>query len=222
MFESELIQWLSAQLVRYGPGVLFIVCMLETAVFAGLILPVGALIAFSAMLASRGIFSPFEIALVAITGAMVGDQIGFLIGRWIVSSERPARGDIATIWGTALARTDLLVRKRGLLGITVARTVPFVRTVMPSFAGRSGISWLRFFVFDTLGVLLWATIYVGGGFLAGASWRQVAMRYGEEVGAVLILFGGIVVFFLARHWVRRILRRRAARRASQSESPEDG
>src|SRR5690606_24788735 len=187
MPETDILAWLTQALVRYGAGVLFVACLLETAIFAGLIVPVGALIAFSAMLSSRGVFAPAEIVSAALLGAIAGDQLGFVVGRWFVSSAQPPSGRIARIWSTTLARTDSLVRKRGLLGVSAARAIPFVRTIMPWFAGRSGIAWARFFLFDLPGVALWRAIDIGGAFRAGECWRQAAGRYGELAGAVVAI-----------------------------------
>jgi membrane-associated protein len=206
MLRSELLQWLAAHLVALGPGVLFVVCVLETAVFAGLILPVGALIAFAAMLASRGLMDPAQIAMVAFFGAVVGDQVGFAVGRWVLAGARPRGGRITRIWRGALSRAESLMRRRGLIGVSLARTIPFVRTMMPWLAGRSGIPWGRFFVYDLLGVLLWGSIYVGGGLLAGEGWRQVAGRYGETAGALALALAVILFLFLTRRVALRALR----------------
>jgi membrane-associated protein len=208
---SDLLLWLSVHLVRLGPGVLFAVCLLETAIFAGLILPVGALIAFASMLASRGVLDPMEVVFVAILGAFTGDQLGFVVGRWFVLKSRPPRGRIARIWRGAMQRTEALVHDHGLFGISAARAVPFVRTIMPWFAGRSGVGWGRFVLFDLLGVLLWATIYIGGGFIAGRGWQRVAAEFGELAGAVLLSLGIVAVVFLTRRWLGRFRRRRADR-----------
>lgn len=205
---SDLLHWLSDYLVALGPGVLFVVCLLETAVFAGLVLPVGALIAFAAMLAARGLMDPGQIIAAALVGAFMGDQVGFAVGRWFVTGARPRGGRITRIWRTALARTERLVRQRGLLGVSAARGIPFVRTIMPWFAGRSGISWGRFLVFDFLGILLWGTIYLGGGFLAGEGWRQVAGRFGETAGVLAVLVGIAVFVMLTAGLARRVTRRR--------------
>jgi membrane-associated protein len=213
VIREELLQWLMAQLVAMGPWLLFIVCLLETAIFAGLILPVGALIAFGAMLSSRGVLDPTQIVTAAFFGALFGDQLGFLVGRWFVFGARPARSRVARVWRTALAQTERLVRQRRLLGVTVARAVPFVRTLMPWFSGRSGIPWGRFFVFDFLGVLLWGTIYIGGGFVAGVGWSRVAGRYGEIAGAVVLILALLVSALVARGWIRGALRRRFERRS---------
>lgn len=199
MPDSELLAWLMDYLVRYGPVVLFIVCLLETAIFAGLVLPVGALIAFSAMLATRGVFEPHEVVFAAVAGALTGDQLGFVVGRWFVAAARPAGGRVATVWRAALDRVDRLIRSRGLLGLTVARTIPFVRTIMPWFAGRAGVGWPRFFLFDSLGVLLWSTIYVGGGFLAGEGWKRVVTEFGEIAGLVVVISILLALVLLRRY-----------------------
>lgn len=200
----DLLQWLSAQLVTYGPGLLFVICLIETAVFAGLILPVGALIAFAAMLSARGVFGPGEVVTVALLGALVGDQLGFVVGRWFIAGANPPRGEVARIWRGALTRTEALIRGRGGIGVSMARAIPFVRTVMPWFAGRSGMGWGRFLFFDILGVLLWGTIYIGGGFLAGESWRQIADVFGEIVGGLVALVALIAFLALALpRWMKR-------------------
>lgn len=204
MGQSELLHWLGQHLVALGPGVLLVTCLLETAVFAGLVLPVGALIAFAAMLASRGLMDPGQVAAAALVGALIGDQLGFVVGRWFIRGARPPRGGgIARIWRGALTQTESLVRDRGLLGISVSRAIPFVRTLMPWFAGRSGVAWGRFVVYDFLGVLLWGSIYIGGGFLAGEGWRQLAGMFGEIVGAIVVGMIAVVVLVVSRKWVRR-------------------
>lgn len=207
MEESELLQWLVGNLILYGPAVLFVSCLLETAVFAGLILPVGTLIAFSAMLSSRGVFDPVVIVAVAFSGALVGDQVGFGVGRWFRGVARPRTGEIARLWRITLARTEILINNRGAFGITAARAVPFVRTVMPWFAGRSALGWGRFLFFDILGVLLWGTLYVGGGFLAGQGWGRMAGLLGEAAGAVVVIIVLIGIFLASRGWAWTRIRR---------------
>lgn len=209
MLQSDLLQWLSLHLVKLGPVVIFVACLLETAVFAGLILPVGALIAFAAVLSSRGLFDPAEVVAFALLGALAGDQIGFMVGRWFAPGPHPAGGGIATLWRGALRRTESLVRTRGILALTVARAIPFVRTVMPWFAGRSGITWWRFLLFDSLGVLLWGSIYTGSGFLVGAGWRELAARYGEVAGALLLAAALLAIIAILRTRIRRQIRRAA-------------
>lgn len=217
--QSALLQWLGGYLLALGPGVLLVTCLMETAIFAGLVLPVGALIAFAAMLASRGLMDPAHIAIAALSGALIGDQIGFAVGRWFASGARPPGGeDAARVWRGALRQTQALVQERGLLGIAVARTIPFVRTLTPWFAGRSGVPWVRFALFDAIGVFLWGAIYIGGGFLAGEGWRQLAGLFGEIVGAVVVLLVAGAVILVSRQWVRRRVRTESPGTAGSTEA----
>lgn len=206
-----LLPWLADQLIRIGPVLLFVICLLETAVFVGLVLPVGALIGFGALLAARGVMDPAEVALAAMTGALIGDQIGFALGRWFVPVRRPPAGAITRLWQGGVQRAESLVRRQGLLGVSAARTIPFVRTIMPWFAGRAGMRWGRFLVFDLLGVLAWATVYVGGGFAAGYGWEAVAERFGEGEGAVIMILVGVALAVAVHLWARRLIRRRHGR-----------
>ena len=198
MPDSVVLTWLANALVQYGPVVLFVACLLETAMFIGLIVPVGGMIALSAMLASRGVFPPEGVAIAAVTGAFLGDQLGFAVGRWFVTGARPRQGRISRVWQAALSRTELLLSGRGMIGISIARGVPFVRTIMPWFVGRSRIAWPRYVLFDLLGVAFWAVIYIGGGFLAGQGWQQVAAQYGEEIGAVAAVLLIVALLLLVK------------------------
>lgn len=204
LVQSDILHWLATHLIRLGPGVLLAICLAETAIFAGLILPVGALIAFAALLSARGVFDPAHVVLAALIGALIGDQLGFLVGRRFAFRTPPRDGRIARIWSGALVSTEALVRRHGLLGVTTARAIPFVRTLMPWLAGRSGTSWPRFLLLDIFGVLLWGAIYLGGGLLAGHGWQHLAKRYGEEAGLLLLVVGLTAVLLLARRWMRRV------------------
>lgn len=197
---EDLLQWLSEHLVRFGPIVLFVACLLETAIFAGLVVPVGALLAFAALLSARGFFDPALVVAAALAGAALGDQLGFAVGRWFMPTAKPPKGKIATLWSRALGAAQALVRSRGGAGIILARPIPFVRTIMPWFAGRSGMPWWRFLVFDLLGVLAWGVVYIGGGFVIGVGWREASVHFGEVAGVLVLALVLLIIIVLARVW----------------------
>lgn len=200
MDESALFDWLVEILTRHGPVVLFVACMLETTLFIGLIIPVGGLIAFSSMLSSRGVFSPEAVALSALVGAFLGDQLGFFIGRKFRNSATPGGGRLKKLWIGSVEGASRLLRGRGSAGIALARGIPFVRTIMPWLVGRSEIRYRTFLPFDLLGVGLWGAIYVGGGFLAGEGWREVAREFGELAGAIVAGLLLIALILITRRW----------------------
>jgi membrane protein DedA with SNARE-associated domain len=128
-------------------------------------------------------------------------------------------GRIGTLWASALGRTESLVRQRGVLGVTVARAIPFVRTMMPWFAGRSGMSWPRFLLFDALGVMLWGAIYIGGGFLAGRGWRGLVNVFGEVAGGALLVSAVLAALLLTRRYLRGRIASRIRRRFPRPPAP---
>jgi membrane protein DedA with SNARE-associated domain len=70
-----------------------------------------------------------------------------------------------------------------------------------------------FVVFTILGAGLWNSFLTGCGYLLQRNWDRV-MRYSHLIDyAVIVVLGGLVVLYVARHLRRR---RRAARRSTGS------
>ncbi len=192
---GEILPWLSDLLVSGGIWILFVVCVLETAFFLGLVIPSGPLIVLASFLAMRGVFSPVAVVVAVVVGGIVGDQIGYLLGRYSRDRFRPMGGRIGSVWRVAEQRTSLLFVQHSMMSITIGRTISFVRTMIPWFAGRSRITYRRFLVYDGLGILAWAAFFLGTGFLAGEGWRIAADRVGVggAVAAVVLLLAAVVL-----------------------------
>ncbi len=93
----------------------------------------------------------------AFVGAVLGDQAGYLIGRFGGAPlvERLARSPAAP---AVLGRARALVDRRGGLGVffstwLVAPLGPWVNFI----AGTTGLNWLRFTLWDVLGEAVWVT-----------------------------------------------------------------
>ena len=68
---------------------------------------------------------------------------------------------------------------------------------MPFMAGAGRVPYLRFAFYNTLGCILWATIFVVLGYFFGQSW-ELLHRWAGRAGAVL---GAFVLFLLALGWI---------------------
>ena len=189
------IEQLTPALSRFGPWLVFFMTMLETSCFIGLLLPAEATILLAAFLASQGLFSVEAVLLATIAGGFTGDQIGYALGRFGGERAAASKGRIATIWRRHEVRAHTLFRRHSLLAISAARFVSFVRTLMPSLAGMTGMRYRRFVIYDALGVVLWGTASVAAGFFAGKSWDAMANLLGYA--SVLILAFAIIPIFLS-------------------------
>lgn len=200
-------------LIRFGPQVVFIVTLAETAFFLGLAVPAEATVLVAAFLADRGIFELEHVAAATLLGAFLGDQIGYALGRFGGARAAQRGGRIGRLWEHYEPRAIALFRRHSIIAVSMARFISFVRTLMPWFAGMSRVPYGRFLVFDMLGVLGWGTASIAVGYAAGESWRRVA----DAIGAwTTILLGALVAVALFLYF-----RRRRNGRAAGAPAPLD-
>jgi len=94
---------------------------------------------------------------------------------------------------------DFLAR-RGGWAVLLGRWVAFFRAVMPALAGVARMPYRLFLPFNAAGGIIWGTVVVLVGYLAGASYEKVEHWLGR--GAP-ILVGVVALVALAVWWVRR-------------------
>lgn len=183
----------SARLVEalplYGPWLLFALAVLETCFVTGLAVPSGVATSVGTVLALGGTMQLPSVVVAALAGGALGDSIGFWIGR--KAGERVLRGE---------GRTARMIRRRRsrafawfgrhpLYSVTLARTVSFVRTVMPMAAGMSGLPYRRYLPYELTGLALWAGLYVAIGVVAEEGWQMATRIVGAGTAAIFVVAG---------------------------------
>ena len=99
---------------------------------------------------------PFAVVvLIVFVAAVLGDQIGYLIGRKAGPTlfKRP---DSKVFRQEHLAKAHVFFEKYGAKSIVLARFVPIVRTFTPVVAGAAEMPYRTYLPFDLLGGFLWA------------------------------------------------------------------
>jgi membrane protein DedA with SNARE-associated domain len=162
---------------RYGYGALAAGVLLEN---AGVPVPGETMLLTAAALAARGRRSIVVVAIVAATAAILGDNIGFAIGR---AGGRPALerfGKWVFMTPERLDAVDRFFDRRGPLAVVGARFVPALRVVGALGAGASRMRWRSFVLFNAIGAVAWATVvsalgYGGSSAIAAAvPWLRAA------------------------------------------------
>jgi membrane protein DedA with SNARE-associated domain len=149
------------------------------------------------------------VILVASIGAIVGDNIGYLIGRRVGVP-------LVARWGRLLGLDEarmkvgqyLFLRHGGKI-VFFGRFVAFLRTFAALLAGINRMHWSHFLLMNALGGVSWAALYGGGAYLFGSEIRRVA---GPVSGLLLVVALAAVVaaiVFFRRH--ERELEERAQR-----------
>jgi dephospho-CoA kinase len=195
-------------LIRLGPWIVFVVTAAETAMFLGLLLPAEATVLVAAFLADAGYFDIEDVLLATLAGGFLGDQIGYMLGRASGRGAAARAGRLGRLWRHHEARATLLFRQRSLLAVTLARFISFVRTLMPWFAGMTGMPYGRFLFYDVLGVLGWGVGSVTAGYLAGRSWHVLANALGTASAIIIavLVAGTLILGLRARRQRSRIVR----------------
>lgn len=187
----------------------------ECTVGLGFVVPgeSGLLIA-AASVTDLGFFA--TLSLVVAVCAVVGDNIGYWLGRRYGFRFRETKV-VRKLGQQHWDRACRLLRRYGIGAVLVARFLPVVRTLTPAAAGTSGLGYARFLPASVIGGLAWSTMHVAIGWLAGASAKYVEEALGAASGFVLV---ALALGVLAAWWRRRTKARQAAKAEAHEPEPD--
>ncbi len=190
-----MIEWIGANIELYGPWLVGGMAMFETALIVGLVLPTEPTLIVATAFALQGHFSFGAVAGAAVLGAALGDSAGFMVGRWGGRRVLRGRGRVARMARRHQDRALDLFEKRAGYSVSLARMIPFVRTLMPLVAGSTSIGYRRFLAFDLLGIAGWAFIGLGIAYAAARGWQIGVDSIG--IGWATLAGAGLIAVFLA-------------------------
>ena len=178
-----------------GYGLLFAIVFSETGLLAGFFLPGDSLLFTVGVVAGAGGLNIWAIIGVLIVAAVVGDGVGYLLGRKAGVSvyNRP---DSRFFKREHLLRTQAFYEKHGGKTIIYARFVPIVRTFAPFIAGVAQMDYPRFLSFNVFGGIGWVISMTMAGYFLGEV--ELVRRHFEKViiGIVLVSVLPIVLEYL--------------------------
>jgi undecaprenyl-diphosphatase len=188
----------------WGYLVVALATFLENSVGAGVIVPGETIVLLGGVYASEvghpPLFLP-GVMVAAFLGAVIGDNIGYWLGRRYGRGLLERHGHRLRISDERLAKADEYYRSHGGKTVFLGRFIPFVRSVGFILAGVSKMPWKRFIVYDAAGAALWSFGHAMLGYLAGASyqrWEPYATPVGLAILVVLVLLIGGSKFVSSR------------------------
>jgi len=105
--------------------------------------------------------------VVAVVAAIIGDNIGFLIGHFGGRPLVHRYGRYIFLTPERLDQAETYFNRHGGKVVTIARFIPVLRQLNGILSGIIGMHWAKFLVFNALGAVLWVGTWAGLGFLAG-------------------------------------------------------
>jgi membrane protein DedA with SNARE-associated domain len=149
----------------YGYGLVFLVVTAES---MGVPLPAETLLIGAAVYAgTTHRLDPAAVIGAAAAGAILGDNIGYLIGHELGLRLLRRYGPYVHIDERRLRLGQYLFKCHGSKVVFFGRFVAFLRTFAAILAGANQMHWRSFLLWNALGGIVWATLYGLGGYLLG-------------------------------------------------------
>ncbi|GAX81608.1 hypothetical protein CEUSTIGMA_g9036.t1 [Chlamydomonas eustigma] len=165
-FILHLDKHMSAMIQQHGQAVyaiLFAIVFCETGLVLTPFLPGDSLLFAAGAFAGMGQLQVGTLMVVFITAAILGDAVNYAIGsnlgRWAI--------DKGFIKQEYITKTEKFYAKYGGKTVVLARFVPIIRTFAPFVAGVGSMVYSKFALYNVLGALVWAVLFVVGGFFFG-------------------------------------------------------
>jgi membrane protein DedA with SNARE-associated domain len=149
----------------------------------------------AAVLASQGKLQIWLVIVIAVASAIIGDNLGYLLGRKIGREVLEAPGPFVERRKRLIAAGDRFFDKHGGKAVFLARWIALVRFVAAWMAGINEMRFAEFFLWNALGGITWATTYGLVGFYGGKGAADAITHYG--VIAAIVLGVLIVVALVA-------------------------
>ncbi len=179
--------------------IVFAVPALESSVFLGFFFPGETALILGGVLASYHRVSLWAVLVAGISGAIIGDSVGYLVGREYGPRLLQARPFRRFLKPRRIEQAQEYLTRRGGRAVFFGRFTAALRVLVPGLAGMARMRYRVFLPFNVAGGAIWGTIMVMLGYLAGASWKQVA-HYATQVG--IALFVVVVLALLLGHLLR--------------------
>ncbi|CAL4859607.1 DedA family protein [Microbacterium sp. MM2322] len=214
---NEILDWLLDTVQAVDPVVrtLFagLAMMLETSVLVGLVVP-GDTIVIVAGTAVDSLGEGAWLVLAVLVGSLLGESIGFALGRWLGPRIRFSR--VGRLVGERnWVRAELYLRRRGGPAIFLSRFLPVLHSLVPLTVGMSGFAYRRFLTWTVPACAVWSVAYVSVAAAAAEGYRDLS----DSLHSAGYLFVGVIAAFLLLVYIaKRVISAREARHLALDEA----
>lgn len=198
---SALTNYVEEIVVQSGYFIIFATTIFEGIPLLGMIVPGHVAIMVGGFVARLGSLNLHYVLLLAMVGALIGDYMGFYIGKKYGMSFINRLRPYLFISDSQLEKANSLLCKHTGKALIIGRFTPATRALMPFLAGTTHINYGRFWLFNIVGGIAWVTSSVMIGYIFGSAYHVVSSYIGR-----LVLFS--VIISLISIWGYRFINTR--------------
>jgi membrane protein DedA with SNARE-associated domain len=174
----------------------------------GIPVPGETVLIAGAAYAGAGRLNIVAVGVIALAAAIIGDNIGYAIGRFGGRALVLRYGRYILLTAGRLDKAEAFFARHGGKVVTVARFLEGLRQANGIIAGIAGMPWPKFFAYNALGAVLWVALWASVGDLAGGHLGTIYTEFTRYSLFVLAALAAVILALIGRH----LARRRAAKR----------
>lgn len=187
---------------EYGNLAVFLLILVEN-LFPPI--PSEVILTFGGVMTVCTDMTPVGVILFSTAGSLAGAVILYSVGRFLPDEvfRKLLCGQIGHLLHFHLEDVDLAkgwFRERGRSAVFLCRLIPIVRSLISIPAGIARMPFVPFLVFTAAGSLLWNTVLVYAGRIAGDSWEKVSAAFGVYSDLFLMIAGISITFAVLFRW----------------------
>ena len=176
---------------EYGNLAVFLLILVEN-LFPPI--PSEVILTFGGVMTVCTDMTPVGVILFSTAGSLAGAVILYSVGRFLPDEvfRKLLCGQIGHLLPFRLEDVDLAkgwFRERGRSAVFLCRLIPILRSLISIPAGIARMQFVPFLVFTAAGSLLWNTVLVYAGRIAGDSWEKVSAAFGVYSDRFLMIAG---------------------------------
>lgn len=187
-------------LISYGLVLLFVLIAAES---AGVPLPGETALIAASILASRGHYSIVSVIVVAASAAIIGDNVGYWIGRTGGRALLERWGPVRRYAEKAIPPGERFFKKHGGKTVFIGRFVAVLRVTAAWLAGITHMSWWHFFLWNAAGGIVWAAGVSLLAYYFGKAAADAVQTYGIYALVAIVVIAALV--FVGMRFARKRL-----------------
>jgi len=161
----------------------------------------------AAILASQGKLHIWLVLVIGIASAIIGDNLGYVLGRQFGRDVFVSRGPLQHHRLRAVEAGDRFFKRHGPKAVFLARWIALVRFAAAWLAGINRMPFRQFFLWNALGGITWGLTYGLAAYFGGHAVSGALGTLGI-IGAVILLTTLLGVLLAPRLRARRRRRRK--------------
>jgi len=164
----------------------------------GVPLPGETMLIAAALYAGTGQLNVWMVGLVGFVAAVLGDNVGFVIGHFGGRRLIDRFGKYVFLTPKRFDRAEAFFVRHGSEVVAIARFVEGLRQLNGIIAGTVGMHWRKFILFNAVGAALWVATWTSLGYLAGSHVETISRYFNYFAIAGVVTAIAFVIVHLRR------------------------